>query len=188
MRVSEWIVSLFHCLCFSSFARDHQSMIDIEVNYLHVIRDQKPLAINYWHRLSLSFVFFEWKKSQTNINSLRAFENVNPTSLFRCLLTSSSVLSILFLTSTPWRNGSASDSRSEGCVFKSRRGHSTTFLQRTIIVNRRSKTMILFKCTKHQCTRWSDWLLSDATYRMKSAFNSFFKSVSSWSRFTKLHS
>ena len=24
---------------------------------------------------------------------------------------------------TPWRNGSASDSRSEGCVFKSRRGH-----------------------------------------------------------------
>ena len=23
---------------------------------------------------------------------------------------------------TPWRNGSASDSRSEGCVFKSRRG------------------------------------------------------------------
>ena len=27
---------------------------------------------------------------------------------------------------TPWRNGSASDSRSEGCVFKSRRGQ--TFL------------------------------------------------------------
>ncbi|CAK8688932.1 unnamed protein product [Clavelina lepadiformis] len=26
-------------------------------------------------------------------------------------------------TRTPWRNGSASDSRSEGCVFKSRRGH-----------------------------------------------------------------
>ena len=24
-----------------------------------------------------------------------------------------------------WRNGSASDSRSEGCVFKSRRGHKT---------------------------------------------------------------
>ena len=24
---------------------------------------------------------------------------------------------------TPWRNGSASDSRSEGCVFESRRGH-----------------------------------------------------------------
>ena len=24
---------------------------------------------------------------------------------------------------TAWRNGSASDSRSEGCVFKSRRGH-----------------------------------------------------------------
>ena len=25
---------------------------------------------------------------------------------------------------TPWRNGSASDSRSEGCVFKSRRGQT----------------------------------------------------------------
>ena len=24
---------------------------------------------------------------------------------------------------TAWRNGSASDSRSEGCVFESRRGH-----------------------------------------------------------------
>ena len=29
---------------------------------------------------------------------------------------------------TPWRNGSASDSRSEGCVFKSRRGQSQPFL------------------------------------------------------------
>ena len=28
----------------------------------------------------------------------------------------------LILYLTPWRNGSASDSRSEGCVFKSRRG------------------------------------------------------------------
>ena len=27
------------------------------------------------------------------------------------------------IVTTPWRNGSASDSRSEGCVFKSRRGH-----------------------------------------------------------------
>jgi hypothetical protein len=29
---------------------------------------------------------------------------------------------ICVLWRTPWRNGSASDSRSEGCVFKSRRG------------------------------------------------------------------
>jgi serine/threonine protein kinase len=29
---------------------------------------------------------------------------------------------------TPWRNGSASDSRSEGCVFKSRRGQTVFFL------------------------------------------------------------
>ena len=28
---------------------------------------------------------------------------------------------------TPWRNGSASDSRSEGCVFKSRRGQKYFF-------------------------------------------------------------
>ena len=31
------------------------------------------------------------------------------------------------LTATPWRNGSASDSRSEGCVFKSRRGQIKFF-------------------------------------------------------------
>ncbi len=30
---------------------------------------------------------------------------------------------------TPWRNGSASDSRSEGCVFESRRGHEMTFFE-----------------------------------------------------------
>ena len=29
---------------------------------------------------------------------------------------------------TSWRNGSAPDSRSEGCVFKSRRGHYITYL------------------------------------------------------------
>ena len=30
----------------------------------------------------------------------------------------------LKIMETPWRNGSASDSRSEGCVFESRRGHN----------------------------------------------------------------
>ena len=34
---------------------------------------------------------------------------------------------------TPWRNGSASDSRSEGCVFESRRGQKTFFLPNTYI-------------------------------------------------------
>ena len=29
---------------------------------------------------------------------------------------------------TSWRNGSASDSRSECCVFESRRGHEVLFL------------------------------------------------------------
>ena len=37
---------------------------------------------------------------------------------------SSKLIYFLLLQLTPWRNGSASDSRSEGCVFKSRRGHS----------------------------------------------------------------
>ena len=35
-----------------------------------------------------------------------------------------------YLHVTPWRNGSASDSRSEGCVFKSRRGHLPFFIQK----------------------------------------------------------
>ena len=41
---------------------------------------------------------------------------------------SSKLLYFLLLQLTPWRNGSASDSRSEGCVFKSRRGHSWSLL------------------------------------------------------------
>jgi hypothetical protein len=40
---------------------------------------------------------------------------------------------------TPWRNGSASDSRPEGCVFKSRRGHCFSFCPRT-----KSPTLICF--------------------------------------------
>ena len=34
-----------------------------------------------------------------------------------------------YVINDPWRNGSASDSRSEGCVFESRRGQ-TIFLSR----------------------------------------------------------
>ena len=36
---------------------------------------------------------------------------------------------------TPWLNGSASDSRSEGCVFESRRGQLTTFAIILIIIS-----------------------------------------------------
>jgi hypothetical protein len=36
---------------------------------------------------------------------------------------------LTFSTMTPWRNGSASDSRSEGCVFESRRGQKFFFSQ-----------------------------------------------------------
>ena len=35
---------------------------------------------------------------------------------------------------TPWRNGSASDSRSEGCVFESRRGHQV-FVFKILFIN-----------------------------------------------------
>ena len=34
---------------------------------------------------------------------------------------------------TPWRNGSASDSRSEGCVFKSRRGQIFLVIRNNIL-------------------------------------------------------
>ena len=48
------------------------------------------------------------------------------------------LITILLLTAS-WRNGSASDSRSEGCVFKSRRGHSIfAFLLRPYKQNRHS--------------------------------------------------
>ena len=40
---------------------------------------------------------------------------------------------------TPWRNGSASDSRSEGCVFESRRGQ-VIFLH---LMSERTKTVCL---------------------------------------------
>ena len=39
---------------------------------------------------------------------------------------------------TPWRNGSASDSRSEGCVFESRRGQ--TFFVRAVAIPTEAKT------------------------------------------------
>ena len=43
-------------------------------------------------------------------------------------------------TMTPWRNGSASDSRSEGCVFESRRGQ-TSFV-RAVTIQSDAKTNI----------------------------------------------
>jgi hypothetical protein len=46
------------------------------------------------------------------------FESSDPSSNLGRTYLFSSVIIV-----TPWRNGSASDSRSEGCVFESRRGH-----------------------------------------------------------------
>ena len=44
---------------------------------------------------------------------------------------------------TLWRNGSASDSRSEGCVFKSRRGHGK-FLDLNTILQVNARLCLLF--------------------------------------------
>ena len=46
--------------------------------------------------------------------------------LYQCLY----YFSIEIFYKTAWRNGSASDSRSEGCVFESRRGQNILFLQK----------------------------------------------------------
>ena len=51
-----------------------------------------------------------------------------PANSNRPMISSSSVMSVnenycRLTTMTLWRNGSASDSRSEGCVFESRQGH-----------------------------------------------------------------
>ena len=48
-----------------------------------------------------------WKKKKEMIERPKIASNISP--------------------GTPWRNGSASDSRSEGCVFESRRGHTSFF-------------------------------------------------------------
>ena len=55
------------------------------------------------------------------------FESSDPSSnLGRTLILFPSSIYLFANKLTPWRNGSASDSRSEGCVFESRRGQ--TFL------------------------------------------------------------
>ena len=53
------------------------------------------------------------------------FESSDPSSnLGRTFILFPSLIYLLENKLTPWRNGSASDSRSEGCVFESRRGHA----------------------------------------------------------------
>ena len=52
------------------------------------------------------------------------FESSDPSSnLGRTFILFPSQFCQIMIKLTPWRNGSASDSRSEGCVFESRRGH-----------------------------------------------------------------
>ena len=60
------------------------------------------------------------------------------------------LLSGLFCKLTPWRNGSASDSRSEGCVFESRRGQLPfsfyKLVKQLLVGNRKYKTLA---CDSH---------------------------------------
>ena len=56
------------------------------------------------------------------------FESSDPSSnLGRTFILFPSLFSLSVNKLTPWRNGSASDSRSEGCVFESRRGQKYFF-------------------------------------------------------------
>ena len=50
-----------------------------------------------------------------------------------------------FRHQTPWRNGSASDSRSEGCVFESRRGQHflPLFSWSAFVIHALSKSLVL---------------------------------------------
>ena len=43
--------------------------------------------------------------------------------LVNCVIAIKTLTYLLLPVMTLWRNGSASDSRSEGCVFESRQGH-----------------------------------------------------------------
>ena len=46
---------------------------------------------------------------------------------------------------TPWRIGSASDSRSEGCVFESRRGQLTSFAIILITISIEKNVKVILK-------------------------------------------
>ena len=60
---------------------------------------------------------------------------------------------------TPWRNGSASDSRSEGCVFESRRGQNFgTCVKSVCIVSGQRK-----KCSSSAVTRIRTWVTAATT-------------------------
>ena len=66
---------------------------------------------------------------------------------------------------TPWRNGSASDSRSEGCVFKSRRGQNIfftncSFFRRSVLINGIIRK-IINNTVHRQFMDYSAWELID---------------------------
>ena len=57
------------------------------------------------------------------------FESSDPSSnLGRTFILFPYLIYLFIIKLTPWRNGSASDSRSEGCVFESRRGQNLFYI------------------------------------------------------------
>ena len=63
---------------------------------------------------------------------------------------------------TPWGNGSASDSRSKGCVFKSRRGqHSNLFSSKAVKWQSNEANLVLRRCD-------SEALFTPMRFRLKS--------------------
>ena len=85
---------------------------------------------------------------------------------------------------TPWRNGSASDSRSEGCVFESRRGHKTFFF---LYVCLSICELLLFFCvcvcflflSYDEIRRWNRMFLF-TTARCTSVFGQSVSHASQW--------
>lgn len=63
-----------------------------------------------------------WQFVQSKCKKLISSGSLNTTLLTGPGKKFTSRIIIVYQPVTPWRNGSASDSRSEGCVFKSRRG------------------------------------------------------------------
>ena len=91
------------------------------------------------------------------------FESSDPSSnLGRTFILFPSQFCQIMIKLTPWRNGSASDSRSEGCVFESRRGHKLF-------------SLIIFFEKKNVCLQWglNSWPLVYKTNALPLSYRGF---------------
>ena len=91
------------------------------------------------------------------------FESSDPSSnLGRTFILFPSLIYLFATKLTPWRNGSASDSRSEGCVFESRRGQNLFYI-------------INFFSEKNVCLQWglNSWPLVYKTNALPLSYRGF---------------